>query len=492
MTAVMDSSRKRKVSSSSAAVSPLDAWSRVAATATVCDDHHSGILRTSATTTATAVSSKTATQGRGSLTGWTLCPLCGEYSKKKYAVGRGLASHLRDIHTPWQPSKMAQKIHRRSYDALQRRHVKRQRQDTEADGSHTSNLLLTETSSTFEPLQAWTPSEEEVNAWNIQMLDILRSVEQTSAATSTESVAVGSYTSDKNLPNGAAIKLKNIPTAYRESLPPFLKAAAEGHLETLRDMVQQVANSQLDKDAVLVLLNTRDRHSSTAEHWAAGGGHLECLRFLHQTRTSIDNLTENASSTDSMTRRKVRRRDGKTSLHYAARNGHIPCINYILKETECWVDEPSGDGTTPLHMACYGGQYDTVKFLVEDCGASPLKKNDWGCSCAHFTAMTIAASYGNEESIRKLCSFLSHDHGVSFVSKQGQGHTSLHKAAHRGNKIIIRWMADKKEDGGAGLSGEDKLQAGAPDLGGHKPSDIWRSMGHDDEFGTWIKSTMGW
>jgi len=32
--------------------------------------------------------------GRGSESGWTLCPLCQEVSKKRFAMGRGIAAHL--------------------------------------------------------------------------------------------------------------------------------------------------------------------------------------------------------------------------------------------------------------------------------------------------------------------------------------------------------------------------------------------------------------
>lgn len=53
--------------------------------------------------------STSSTRGRGSLSGWTLCPLCEKYSNKKYALGRGIANHLQDIHTPWNPGKLVQK-----------------------------------------------------------------------------------------------------------------------------------------------------------------------------------------------------------------------------------------------------------------------------------------------------------------------------------------------------------------------------------------------
>jgi Ankyrin repeats (3 copies) len=460
-----------------------DTWSRVAATSVVqkvtlpASDVGEDNSRTA-----------TATQGRGSLTGWTSCPLCGKYSKKKYAVGRGLANHLRDIHTPWKPSKMAQKIHRRTWEESQRQssRVSGKRQRPLDKGG--SDMVVSDSPilTFLEPLEAWEPTHEQVDAWNVQMLQILQIVEQQ---------ALDAAEPKSNKGNDFEFKVNVVENSiatqvsYRESLPPFLKAAADGDLEALQDFVRRVQSKSASSNsaAVLSLLNTNDRHNSQAEHWAAGGGHLECLRFLLETRKKVDDVDQSTSET---AQRKVRRRrDGKTSLHYAARNGHIPCIQLLINETGCAVDEPSGDGTTPLHMACYGGQYEAAKYLIEQCGASPSKKNDWGCSCAHFVAMTISKS---DETVRKLCNYLAHEKGVSFVSVQGQGHTVLHKAAHRGNRTVIEWMAEAKVDGGAGLSDLPKLQAGAPDQGGHKASDIWKSLGYDDEFGKWMKTTMHW
>jgi hypothetical protein len=51
-----------------------------------------------------------------------------------------------------------------------------------------------------------------------------------------------------------------------ESLPPFLAAAAEGDVESLKRYI-----GKYDID---YLITCRDRNGSTAEHWAAGGGHV--------------------------------------------------------------------------------------------------------------------------------------------------------------------------------------------------------------------------
>ena len=178
-------------------------------------------------------------------------------------------------------------------------------------------------------------------------------------------------------------------------------------------------------------------------------------------------------------------------------NPQIQKQNAGRKETRFAVDERSGEGTTPLHLACYGGHLSTVQYLIEEEGADATALNDWGCSCAHWVAMTIN---NDEKDVRRLCTYLRHlDRlknrtfcGPSFVATQGQGHTSLHKAAQRLNEHVIRWLADDTEQGGAGLSEEEKNFIGKPDGGGHRPSGIWIAMGGDIEFGSWMKTTMGW
>ena len=184
----------------------------------------------------------------------------------------------------------------------------------------------------------------------------------------------------------------------------------------------------------------------------------------------------------------MRRRDGKTALHYAARNGKIPCIDYLIQEHGHAVDEVSGDGTTPFHLACYGGHLEAMERLIHTHGANPLLSNDWDCTSAHWVGMTKCES---TDEVRKMCRLLQ-THGVSFVQRQKQGHTVLHKAAQRQNKHVIEWLAQSREEGGAGLSDQDKQQAGGPDQGGHTPSEIWSSVGGDPKFGQWMKEEMGW
>ena len=494
--------------------------------------------------------------GRGSLSGWTHCPLCGNISKKKHAIGRGIANHLKDVHTPWNPGKLAQKIHRRQYERGERERQRSRKRPRPVEDEVTTATQCIDVGNSaetneadnfskvveaFKPLVSWTPTEEEEKAWVVKMMKILRKIEEEqtplAATASNTLVALRKPDENSNTKSKEASEKKaqsddksgKLAIAYRDSLPPFLIAASKGNLMKLQELVKEAKEKDKRKPAMLslssqtekgdenvtevekiqndhhlrILLNTRDRHKSTADHWAAGGGHLPCHRYLYNLRSNL-RVPDNHYQQDLEKKTsKVRRRDGKSCLHYAARNGHVHCIRYLLELEQSvrpgdenlrsyklhTVDERSGEGTTPLHLACYGGHPRAVKHLVEEFGANPLSKNDWGCTCAHWAAMTLSES---EADVKDLCGYLSKTCGISFVETQGQGHTALHKAAHRRNGHVIRWMVGSTSNGGAGLDSTAKEQAGAPDRGGHKPSDIWRRMGGDVAFAEWMKSSMGW
>lgn len=238
-------------------------------------------------------SATTKLTGRGSLDGWTSCPLCGKYSKKKYALGRGISAHLHSIHTPWNPTKLSLKIARRQREEQERSTRQNQSAKRQKNANDKPNRTV-----------SWEPTQCDMDAWDDQVLKILSQVEAKESDTSLDRT-------------GKPTRL------YRDSLPEFLVAAAEGDLEKLMEQVEY------KKQDLMQLLNTTDRHLSTAEHWAAGGGHVECLKYLlelrqQQQQPSLhDHETRKTTTATTTTTTTVRRRDGKTCLHYAARNGFL-------------------------------------------------------------------------------------------------------------------------------------------------------------------------
>jgi hypothetical protein len=427
--------------------------------------------------------------GRGALVGWTTCPLCGRHSAKRYALGRGIASHLHAVHTPWNPGKMERKKQRRMEERC--RAEKRQKSamlDAAAGQDGATNY---ETPAVPE---VWEPSQEEIDAWDERILQILKDLEATKEHDNDDDVGNKKELGKNDITNAAGFDRNGQPSkSYRKSLPPFIQAAADGNLTRLKDMVAEVEVSKPNDNhgdcrvAVWNLVDTRDRHLSTAEHWAAGGGHISCLKYLLDLRQKYLSPSEKDTSEDVSNVKRTRRRDGKTCLHYSARNGHLDGVKFLVEEQGHSIDEISGDGTTPFHMACFGGHCEVAEFFIGQ-NANVLAVNDWGCSPAHWAGMTISKE---RKKVRQLCNLLRKA-GVSFSERQKQGHSCAHKAAQKLNRSVIEWMAESSDQGGANLSAEEKEQAGKPDVGGHTPSNIWRSVGGAEEFAKWMEEQLGW
>jgi ankyrin repeat protein len=476
------------------------------------------------------------TAGRGSITGWTPCPLCSSTlqtiaddpvdklsensvwkiapsshistkSVKLFSHGRGLSAHLHAVHTPWNPGKAELKRRRIEYEHARRKKRPKLVHDCDVDPEISQDDARKGT---------WEPSNEEIKQWNRRVMDIVDLVESEAKrrADLREDEDDASIKGNKPLTNSCQKHVDdNADTegrdrsgkvfhAYRQSIPPFLAAAADGDLDALRKCINGANtirdNEELDiqsldperREHVKTLLSQRDRNGSSAEHWAAGGGHLDCVSYLLQLRDIVYREphiknTHESEHAHNASKKVRRRRDGKTSLHYAARNGRNNIIDLLLARHDAPpVDARSGDGTTPLHMACYGGHPSTVKHLVEAHHADVFAVNEWECGVAHWAAMSL----GNvgEEKVIDLCEFLKKS-GVDFLMQQRHGHTPLHKAAARRNRHVIEWLAKSSS-----FSEEVRKSMGVKDVGGNHPSDIWLSVDGEKEFGLWMKDVCGW
>ena len=157
------------------------------------------------------------TAGRGSIAGWTPCPLCcgsqfkesisheqlkptyvpsnqsilstlsnlkhikSTKSTKLFSHGRGLAAHLHAVHTPWNPTKAELKRRqalRRRWENEHKRLRYNQAVDCESDGERAGKRVkLNHIESTLNGGDRWDPSDDEVNAWNQRVMEIVKLVE---------------------------------------------------------------------------------------------------------------------------------------------------------------------------------------------------------------------------------------------------------------------------------------------------------------------------
>lgn len=104
----------------------------------------------------------------------------------------------------------------------------------------------------------------------------------------------------------------------------------------------------------------KDRHSRSALHRAAAGGHLPAVQLLAAWGAELD-------AGDSL---------GLTPLHHAARGGHAEVASHLL-DRGAQVNAAGWLHKTPLHLAMEHGHGPTAELLLSR-GASPTLRTQWG------------------------------------------------------------------------------------------------------------------
>lgn len=204
----------------------------------------------------------------------------------------------------------------------------------------------------------------------------------------------------------AARRVKALPL-------PGLEAARRGELAKLEALVADGWDPSA-KGSV-------DQHGSNALLWAAGGGHTECVQFLVE-RAGMDPQRAVQSGRRSYA--------GRSALHWAARNGHANVVRYLLTR-DVDVNSKTEDGSTAFAWACWKGHLDVMRYLVDSARCDYQSCNAYGCNVACWTAMGCGTV--------ECCDYLR-SLGVPFNLVNANGHSTLHKAAQRGNQEICEWL----------------------------------------------------
>lgn len=197
--------------------------------------------------------------------------------------------------------------------------------------------------------------------------------------------------------------------AAREALPPALLAARDGQVAELATLGAAAA------------LEARDRFGTTALHFAAGYGALECVRWL---------VDEAGAHPDEAQVGKRGCGVGRTALHWAARNGHEHVARFLVAERGACPNVATSDGTTPLHLAVWRGNLELVRWMVCEAGADLHALNDHGCNAAQWAAQT-----GDTAMMGWL-----RDAGLDLKVLNTNAHSLVYKAASKGKARMCRWL----------------------------------------------------
>eukprot|EP00808_Paulinella_micropora_P020423 g8815.t1 len=257
-----------------------------------------------------------------------------------------------------------------------------------------------------------------------------------SASSSADQLADPNNNSNKKSKSNSHTASSSANTA-RGSLPEALWLAQQGRLQELKDMVADG----------WPVVSVRDRHASSALHWAAGMGHVDVVRFLLEQRA------------DAL---QTQQQDGRHAMHWAARNGHLPVVRLLVEEAGVPLDAPTKDGTTPLHWAVWQGRLDVAQWLYSK-GASVHLQNRHGCNAMHWAAQTSSVPM-----LAWLSSLDSTGRELRVFNRNGR--STLHKAAALGHREVCQWLIEQKGLGKRYMLEDDE---------GHTPAELARIQGHN-------------
>ncbi|KAG7373158.1 ankyrin repeat domain protein [Nitzschia inconspicua] len=295
-------------------------------------------------------------------------------------------------------------------------------------------------------------------------------------AASNSECAIVLYNSDNN--NNRLYSPDDTPkndddiTSLQDDLPidPLI-CVQNGNLSRL---VQLVRSNHQFQPATFV-----DRNGATALMWAAGGGHLEMVKYL----------LEECQCDPLQPQRGKRSFAGRTALHWASRNGHLAVVRYLVtannkennknipQDKQRLLEAATQDGTTAFGWACWQRHLEIMKFLHQE-GCTIDNVNSFGCS------PVLWCSQGTRGDGLAALKWLKVQ-GCRMRRVNNNGHGVLHKAAQRGQREVGEWfvreciwnnitVVKSKEDV------DEILALVSPDTEGYCPSDLAGMEGHTD------------
>jgi len=252
------------------------------------------------------------------------------------------------------------------------------------------------------------------------------------------------------VPNEIKKNVSSCDENYRRNDP--FECAKSGDLENLMRSSQ---GEGLDLAAAI------DSNGSTCLHWAAGGGHLDVVKYLIETLGCCPDIGQEG-------KRSFRDR---TPLHWASRNGHLNVVRYLLEKCNASIEAATVDGTTAFCWASWQGHLEVMTYLHSR-GCNVHTINSFGCNATLWAAQ----GEGELEAMKWLCD----DIGCDFTRINENGHSILHKSAQRGKRAVIQWVLERMKG-----QTHKAFELIGPDLERHCPSDLAGMEGHA-ELAEWL------
>lgn len=168
----------------------------------------------------------------------------------------------------------------------------------------------------------------------------------------------------KPVPKPGQIKVVRALFKYTAQYPDEL-SFEEGDLLYILDRVNDPNwwKAKCGDRTGLIPSNYVGEHTESVDHplhEAAKRGNLNFLKECLQNKVSVNGLDKS----------------GSTALHWAAHGGHIECVMQLLQMPNCQLNVQNKLGDTPLHSAAWKGHVDVATALFEAGAKTDLINND--------------------------------------------------------------------------------------------------------------------
>lgn len=201
---------------------------------------------------------------------------------------------------------------------------------------------------------------------------------------------------------------------------PLISACNNGLVYVVQELVNRWTN-----------LTPQDHHQRTALHSACLGEYDDMVLSCLQKEAEVEVDDEDDEDEERETRLvEVYDEDGETPLHIACYTGNAEIVRFLI-EAAADTEKKDSYGRAPLNRACYDGFEDIAKVLLES-----------GCDVdtagpGHRTALNVAARKGYVGIVKLLI-----ERGANLDAPDNQALTPLHAAASCGDVEISEMLLD--------------------------------------------------